>query len=249
MSTKKETKTINTEKKTEKNETSSDKKIKTNKNELKSTDSKTKKTTKKNQTKTTSKNESKVDEKETSKGANKPVKNKTVVKTKKENNLQQVDIEKIEKTIKQELKDKKTIPDEVQKKMNNEVFKNVILAIAVVIFLNFIILGFINIETSIFIVDLKVFAVSILAVAIGVFEYAYKKNSGKIAIFGIESLVLAFCMLAFIYIDIMYNSKFVIIAILLTYVIAIYYTTKSIIIYQKIKKQYFIDSMKKIIKK
>ena len=96
---------------------------------------------------------------------------------------------------------------------------------------------------------LKVFAVSILAVAIGVFEYAYKKNSGKIAIYGIESLVLAFCMLAFIYIDIMYNSKFVIIAILLTYVIAIYYTTKSIIIYQKIKKQYFIDSMKKIIKK
>ena len=100
-----------------------------------------------------------------------------------------------------------------------------------------------------FIVDLKVFAVSLLAVAIGTFEYAYKKDSGKIAIYGIEMLVLALCMLAAIYIDIMLNSKFVIIAILTTYAIAIYYTVKSIIVYTKMKRQYFIDSMKKIIKK
>ena len=84
---------------------------------------------------------------------------------------------------------------------------------------------------------------------IGTFEYAYKKDSGKIAIYGIEMLVLALCMLAAIYIDIMLNSKFVIIAILTTYAIAIYYTVKSIIVYTKMKRQYFIDSMKKIIKK
>ena len=48
-----------------------------------------------------------------------------------------------------------------------------------------------NIESSIFIVDLKVFAVSLLAVAIGIFEFAYKKDSGKAAIYGIEILFLA----------------------------------------------------------
>ena len=133
--------------------------------------------------------------------------------------------------------------------MNGEVFKNIVLAIAVVVFLNFIILGFMNIETSVFIVDLKVFAVSLLAVAIGVFEYAYKKDSGKIAIYGIETLVLAFCMLGLIYLDIMWNSKFVIMVILLTYIIAIYYTAKSIIVYQKMRKKYYIESMKKVIKK
>ena len=106
-----------------------------------------------------------------------------------------------------------------------------------------------NIETSVFIVDLKVFAVSLLAVAIGVFEYAYKKDSGKIAIYGIETLVLAFCMLGLIYLDIMWNSKFVIMVILLTYIIAIYYTAKSIIVYQKMRKKYYIESMKKVIKK
>ena len=172
----------------------------------------------------------------------KPTKSKKTVKT--------VDMQEMQKVLKQEIKSKKTVTEEQQKKMNGEVFKNIIIAIAIVLFLNCIILGFMNIESSIFIVDLKVFAVSLLAVAIGIFEFAYKKDSGKAAIYGIEILFLALCMLAFIYIDIMLNSKFVIIAVLLTYAIAIYYTAKSIIVYKKMKKQYLIDSIKKeIVKK
>lgn len=168
--------------------------------------------------------------------------------TKKE--VKTVDMQEMQKVLKQEIKSKKTVTEEQQKKMNGEVFKNIIIAIAIVLFLNCIILGFMNIESSIFIVDLKVFAVSLLAVAIGIFEFAYKKDSGKAAIYGIEILFLALCMLAFIYIDIMLNSKFVIIAVLLTYAIAIYYTAKSIIVYKKMKKQYLIDSIKKeIVKK
>lgn len=170
------------------------------------------------------------------------------VETKKE--VRTVDMQEMQKVLKQEIKSKKTVTEEQQKKMNGEVFKNIIIAIAIVLFLNCIILGFMNIESSIFIVDLKVFAVSLLAVAIGIFEFAYKKDSGKAAIYGIEILFLALCMLAFIYIDIMLNSKFVIIAVLLTYAIAIYYTAKSIIVYKKMKKQYLIDSIKKeIVKK
>ncbi len=170
------------------------------------------------------------------------------VETEKE--VKTVDMQEMQKVLKQEIKSKKTVTEEQQKKMNGEVFKNIIIAIAIVLFLNCIILGFMNIESSIFIVDLKVFAVSLLAVAIGIFEFAYKKDSGKAAIYGIEILFLALCMLAFIYIDIMLNSKFVIIAVLLTYAIAIYYTAKSIIVYKKMKKQYLIDSIKKeIVKK
>ena len=170
--------------------------------------------------------------------------------TKKKEKIKTVDMQEMQKILKQEIKSNKTVTEEQQKKMNEEVFKNIIIAIAIVLFLNCIILGFINIKSSIFIVDLKVFAVSLLAVAIGIFEFAYKKNSGKLALYGIEILFLAFCMLALIYIDIMLNSKFVIIAILLTYAISIYYTVKSIIIYKKMKKQYLINSLKKeIIKK
>lgn len=163
--------------------------------------------------------------------------------------IEKIDIKKIQETLKKEITAKKVIPKEEQDKMNVEVFKNIAIAIVMVVFLNFIILGFINIENSVFLVDLKVFAVSILAIATGVFEYAYKKDSGKIAIYGIETLILAFAMLAFIYLDIMCHSNFVIITVLITYTIAIYYTVKSIIIYQKMKKQYYINSMKEIIKK
>lgn len=163
--------------------------------------------------------------------------------------IEKIDIKKIQETLKKEITAKKVIPKEEKDKMNVEVFKNIAIAIVMVVFLNFIILGFINIENSVFLVDLKVFAVSILAIAIGVFEYAYKKDSGKIAIYGIETLILAFAMLAFIYLDIMCHSNFVIITVLITYTIAIYYTVKSIIIYQKMKKQYYINSMKEIIKK
>lgn len=163
--------------------------------------------------------------------------------------IEKIDIKKIQETLKKEITAKKVIPKEEQDKMNVEVFKNIAIAIVMVVFLNFIILGFINIENSVFLVDLKVFAVAILAIAIGVFEYAYKKDSGKIAIYGIETLILAFAMLAFIYLDIMCHSNFVIITVLITYTIAIYYTVKSIIIYQKMKKQYYINSMKEIIKK
>ena len=200
-----------------------------------------------------------VEEKKSTKSTNKKTTNKTTSPTtKKEKDskpvekkvVETVDLQEMQNVIRQEIKSKRAVIEEQQKKLNGEVFKNIIIAIAIVLFLNCIILGFMNIESSIFIVDLKVFAVSLLAVAIGIFEFAYKKDSGKIALYGIEILVLALCMLAFIYIDIMLNSKFVIIAILLTYVIAIYYTVKSVIIYKKMKKQYLIASLKKeIVKK
>ena len=179
----------------------------------------------------------------------KPSTQKNKEKIKEEIVEEPIDIKKIQETLKKEITAKKVIPKEEQDKMNVEVFKNIAIAIVMVVFLNFIILGFINIENSVFLVDLKVFAVSILAIAIGVFEYAYKKDSGKIAIYGIETLILAFAMLAFIYLDIMCHSNFVIITVLITYTTAIYYTVKSIIIYQKMKKQYYINSMKEIIKK
>ena len=203
---KKQTKKVtSTKKSTSKPETKTTK-PKANTNKPKSTTANTKK-------KTNVTEEKKVNKQ---KGAKKE-------KQEEKKNVENLNMEEIEKTVQEELKSKKVIPIEEQKKMNGEVFKNLLIAIAIEVFFNFIILGFINIEQSVFIVDLKVFAVSLLAVAIGTFEYAYKKDSGKIAIYGIEMLVLALCMLAAIYIDIMLNSKFVIIAILTTYAIAIYF--------------------------
>ncbi len=220
---------------------------KDNQTSNKKTNNNAKKTVTNNKKTTNTNNNKKSNTNKENKTAKK-IENKEKSKDKKE--IQTVDIQEIEKTVKEEQKAKKSIPKEEQKKMNGEVFTNIVIAIGIVVFLNFIILGFINIESEVFMVDLKVFALSILAVAIGIFEYAYKKDSDKIALYGIETLVFAICMLGFIYLYIMQNSKFVIITILITYIVAIYYTVKSLIIYKKMKKQYIIDSIKKeIVKK
>ena len=232
-STKKKTKEVSESSKSapkaetaKKTSTTTKKKLTTKSSAKKAPSEKNKKSTTKKEKPSTQKNKEKIKEE---------IVEEPIEENKK--SIEKIDIKKIQETLKKEITAKKVIPKEEQDKMNVEVFKNIAIAIVMVVFLNFIILGFINIENSVFLVDLKVFAVSILAIAIGVFEYAYKKDSGKIAIYGIETLILAFAMLAFIYLDIMCHSNFVIITVLITYTIAIYYTVKSIIIYQKMKKQ------------
>ena len=106
-----------------------------------------------------------------------------------------------------------------------------------------------NIENNVFLTDLKVFSMLILGIAIAIFEYAYKKDSGIHAIYGIEILVLALVTIGFIYLDIMYKNKFIPITTTIAYIYSIYYTAKAIILYKRNKKRYFLNNMKEIIKK
>ena len=123
------------------------------------------------------------------------------------------------------------------------------LAVVIMIYLNFFSLGFVNIENSVLVTDLKVFSIALLVISVGIFEYAYKKDSGRHAAHGVEILLLAFTTMALIYVNLMWQKKFVYIVALITFVFAIYYVAKSIIVYKKMKKQYFINEMKEIIKK
>lgn len=155
----------------------------------------------------------------------------------------------IEEAVGKELKSKKKLPAEELKKINKRLFQNIFLAIVIMFYLDFIILGFVNIENSVFVTDLKVFGMALLVVSIGIFEYAYKKDSGKHIIHGIEILLLAFVTILLIYVNLMWSNKFIYITAFVSYVFAIYYVAKSIIIYKKMKKEYFLEEMKKIIKK
>lgn len=180
--------------------------------------------------------------------------NPEIKKAKKDSKKENTEIAKksekeIQEAVGKEIKENKKMPQEELKIIYKQVFQNVCIAIAIMIYLNFLILGFVNIKNEIFITDLKVFGITLLAIAIGIFEYAYNKDSGKIALYGIETLLLSFVTIALIYINLIWNSKFVYITAFSTYVFAIYYIAKSIVIYNKMKKQYFFEEMKKIIKK
>lgn len=155
----------------------------------------------------------------------------------------------ITEAVGKEIKKNKKVADVELGKIHTRVFQNICLAVAMMLYLNFVVLGFVNIENSVFVTDLKVFSIALLVIAVGVFEYAYKKDSGRHAIHGIEILMLAFSTMALIYVNLMWQRKFIYIVALITFLFAIYYVAKAIIVYKKMKKQYFINEMKKVIKR
>ncbi len=170
-------------------------------------------------------------------------------KNKKSANLNIKEMSQIQEVVHEELKKNKKIPEDKEKKILNKVFQGIALAVVILFYFNFIVLGFINIASNIFLTDLKVFSVAILLISIGLFEIAYKKESLSLAVNGIEILILAFVTMALLYINLMWSDKFIPIAVLISYLFAIYYVAKTIIVYRKMQKQYFVDSMKEIIKK
>ena len=178
-------------------------------------------------------------------------KNKIQVKEKQEeksNKIKKTEKLEIQEEVERELKNNKKLPKEEQYKLNSIVFQNLCTIIAIMIYFIFLILGFINIEISVLITDFKVFSLTILALAIIFFEIAYKKDSGKYCITGIEMLVLSLVTVALMYMTIMYPAKYIYIISTVSFTFAIYYVGKAIVLYCKTKKNYSIDSMNKIIK-
>lgn len=178
-------------------------------------------------------------------------KNKIQVKEKQEeksNKIKKTEKLEIQEEVEKELKNNKKLPKEEQYKLNSIVFQNLCTIIVIMVYFIFLILGFINIEIPVLITDFKVFSLTILALAIIFFEIAYKKDSGKYCITGIEMLVLSLVTVALMYITIMYPAKYIYITSAVSFVFAIYYVGKAIVLYCKTKKNYSIDSMNKIIK-
>ena len=156
-----------------------------------------------------------------------------------------VKIEEIKKTI----KNKKELPQEEIKKINKMLFKNIIIAIGIIIYFIFLNLGKINIENSVYTTDLKVFSMCTLLVAIIIIEISYKKENGELALHGIELILLAIATFSLIYINLMLSSRYLLISTAISFMFAIYYLIKSMVIYLKKRKQYFINNMKEIMNK
>ena len=205
------------------------------------------------QQETTSENKSndKAKQVKINKKQNKTEKEKQNNKKEKDNKLTKLSNQQMQpiEEVGKEIKSVKRLPEEQLNQIHTRVFQNVFLAVIVILYLNFIILGFKNIENSVFVVDLKVFSMSILVIAIGVIEYAYKKDSGRYAIHGIETLILAIVTMGFIYLNMMWQERFIPVVVATALIIAIYYVAKTIVIYKKMKKQFSLENIKEIIRK
>lgn len=171
----------------------------------------------------------------------------------KENSVNFLNDQKINENVKKiekEMLNKKCIPIEEENKLNKKVFENLIIAILIMIFLYFVGLGSLNIESSIFLIDLKVFSITLIIFTIILFEYSYRKENTNICIHGIETFFLSVVILVFTCIYTLYIKEFNLIVAFISYIFAIYYVGKSMILYKKMKKEYIanLSDIEEIIK-
>ncbi len=152
-----------------------------------------------------------------------------------------IKIEEIKKVF------KKKIPKEDKKKLRKPILQNLMVAITIIVYLSLLILGFNNIDSLVYQTDLKVFAICILLFAIIILERAYKKDSGRIALLGIEIIFVAILTLALIYVNLMLTSNYINIILIISLIFILYYTIKCIIMYIKDKNKYYLKNMKEMI--
>lgn len=125
--------------------------------------------------------------------------------------------------------------------MNNykkKVFIN--LSILIILVLSFCLLNFIHFHFEIenFVEIYKYISIGILFISIIIFEIAYNKDNGTIAIFGIESLLLSISTLISINMSKKFNITFIKYINISCVIYVIYYVFKLIILYTKERRSY-----------
>ena len=148
------------------------------------------------------------------------------------------DKDDIVKKIAEDKKEKKKLPKEVANQINKKLFTNIMIAVIIMTYFILISLGNVNIEQSAFIIDLKVFSITLLVLAIVIFEKSYKKDDSALCIHGIETLILAIVTLLSIYINLLLHERFIGLVSIASFAFAIYYVTKATIIYIRDRKEY-----------
>lgn len=161
--------------------------------------------------------------------------------------MNETTIEEIEK----EIDEKTKLPKDIKDKITKEIFTNIVMAISVIIYFTFLILGSVGTVKNIRIIDFNIFSIILLGISILLFEIAWRKDSGKLAMHGIEMLAIALFTLFLPYIIFELASpyqKFYLIASAYT---TVYYSIKSIYIAIKSRKKYMVTvtDIKDIVKK
>lgn len=160
-----------------------------------------------------------------------------VKKSKKENNLLTIKEQKQIETIEKQIKEQEKLSKEKISKVYKNIFENICYSIIILLYFILIICGYNLINQKTFVILLKAISMVLISATIIVFEIAYKKDSGKLTVIGIELLILSICTLFSIRAYIIYNIKFESLLVSFALLFAIYYVGKSIKEYIKEKKK------------
>ena len=143
-------------------------------------------------------------------------------------------IEKLSKVI----EEKNKIPKEIKDRLASIKFQNIIFAFLIFAYLGAINLGMNNIPTDTYLMDLKVFSITLLIITIGIFEFAYKKDKSEFWLHGIEVMVIAVFTVYLIYFYSIYYNNFGNIVFSVATVYFIYYVAKILIMQKSTINKY-----------
>lgn len=146
---------------------------------------------------------------------------------------QEKELEIIENEIKN---NNMTYKEEIAKSYK-DIFINIIYANAIVIYFILLIIARKLAIPTIFFNIIKACSIILILLTVGIFEIAYKKDSGKYAVKGIEFMFLSISTLITLKVFLHYNNKLISFMTSIALLFAIYYVGKSIVIYIKQKKE------------
>lgn len=135
--------------------------------------------------------------------------------------------------------------NENNKLIFKKIFGNLVIAVAIVAYFMLFDFSYFKIESQYLIIAQKVASLIILLLSISIFEFAYNKDSGKLAINGIEILVLALHTLTIWHITNKMNiflENYILFSVC-TFVT--YYFLKSILMFT-IEKRKYLNSLSDI---
>lgn len=153
----------------------------------------------------------------------------------KEENIE-INHEKLEK-IKDEIKkSKKDSKDKIKNSsLRKNLVRNLSIAIIITIYFLFIDLGINSIPVTVYMLDLKTFAIFIAIISIVIFEKAFKKDENYLAIHGIEMILVGVETLLLLQLYSAGNEYFNYILLAITLGMIVYYLIKCLIIFIRYK--------------
>lgn len=133
----------------------------------------------------------------------------------------------------------------IMEKTNTKIFWNILNAILIILYFVGTYIAYDFLQPEIFEKTLETATMVLLATAIIIFEIAYKKDNGILAISGIEALVIACHALAIPYVTTVFKWDLRWYVTISGYAFAIYFVFKSIVVYTSGRKKY-LDSFSDI---
>lgn len=139
-------------------------------------------------------------------------------------------MDKIEKAT-EEIANQRKLPEEIKARLNDYTFMNLVISIALMVYMMAINIIYLNEDIEFFSTSIKIFAIWLIIIDIIVFEIAYRKDNAKIWIHGFELLICSILVLSlqyiYLYADGFTKSMFMMLPVFYS----IYYVFKVMIVH------------------